>query len=155
LRIRSKRFLRESADCHNHQSRTNPNMKTRLLIPGLLLLALAAFSNCALAANILTLQPSDGATNICPDTLLRLTSNAPPVLGGTGAIRITTAAGEGSDTIDLSQNDLHHAQPRMIGGMNFTNYPVLISGNTATICPHLGVLKYGQDYRISIDPGVF
>src|SRR5262249_21646996 len=73
----------------------------------------------------------------------------------TGQIRISTATGEPVDTIDLSLSDLHHAQPRMIGGMNFTNYPVLITGNTATLCPHLGALKHGQDYRISIDPGVF
>jgi pectin methylesterase-like acyl-CoA thioesterase len=130
-------------------------MKIRLLIVALVPLALAALPNEATAAKILTVQPADGATNVCPDTLLRLTFDAPPVLGHTGEIRITTAAGELADTIDLSQNDLHNAQPRMIGGMSFTNYPVLISGNTATICPHLGALRYGQDYRVAIDAGVF
>jgi pectin methylesterase-like acyl-CoA thioesterase len=130
-------------------------MKRRLLNLGIVLLMLAPFSNRAVAAKILTVQPAEGATNVCPDTLLRLTFDGPPVLGHTGGIRITTAAGELADTIDLSRNDLHNAQSRMIGSMNFTNYPVLISGNTATICPHLGALRYGQDYRVAIDAGVF
>ena len=92
-------------------------MKTRLLIFAFVPLVFAALPDRAWAANILTLQPADGATNVCPDTLLRLTFDAPPVLGRAGEIRITTAAGELADTIDLSRNDLHNAQPRMIGGM--------------------------------------
>src|SRR5262249_36091308 len=132
-----------------------PDMKTRLIIFAFVPLVFAMLSHGAAAGKILTLQPADGATNVCSDTLLRLTFDAPPVLGSTGEIHITTTTGEPIDTIDMSQNDLRHAQPRMIGGMSFTNYPVLIAGNTATICPHLGALKYGQTCRISIDPGVF
>ena len=130
-------------------------MKTRLLTFGFLPLILTFVLNSSAATKIFALQPPDGATNICPDTLLRLAFDAPPVLGRTGEIRITATSGELADTIDLAGNDAHNAQPRVIGGLTFTNYPILISSNTALVCPHAGALKYGQTYRISIDPGVF
>ena len=60
-----------------------------------------------------------------------------------------------TDTLDLSRNNSHNAQPRDIGGAVFTNYPVLISSNTAVICPHLGILRYGQAYRVTVGAGVF
>lgn len=130
-------------------------MKTRLLILAFLPLLFTSLFNASAATKILTFQPPDGATNICPDTLLRLAFDAAPVLGRTGQIRITDASGELADTIDLAANDAHNAQPRAIGGLTFTNYPILISSNTAVVYPHAGVLKYDHTYRISIDSGVF
>jgi pectin methylesterase-like acyl-CoA thioesterase len=129
-------------------------MKTCLLT--FLPLIFTFFLNVSAAATkILAFNPPNGATNICPDTLLRLGFDAPPVLGHTGQIRVTTTSGEVADTIDLAANDAHNAQLRDIGGLSFTNYPILISRNIAIVCPHAGALKYGQTYRISITPGVF
>ncbi|HLX69964.1 MAG TPA: pectinesterase family protein [Verrucomicrobiae bacterium] len=130
-------------------------MKTHLLPLAILPLLFASFFNASAATKILALQPLDGASNICPDTLLRLSFDSPSVLGRTGKIRITDTSGQLADTIDLAANDAHNAQPRNIGGLIFTNYPILISSNTALICPHAATLKYGQTYRISIDPDVF
>lgn len=130
-------------------------MKTRFLTFAVLPLLFTFLLNASAATKILTFQPPNGATNICPDTLLRLAFDTPPVLGRTGQIRITDASGELADTIDLAANDAHNAQPRVIGGLTFTNYPILISSNTALVCPHAGVLKLGHTYRISIEPGVF
>ncbi len=121
----------------------------------LLLLIFASLRNASAATKIPAFQPPDGATNICPDTLLRLTFDTPAVIGRTGQIRISDTSGEVADTIDLAANDDHNAQPRVIGGLIFTNYPILISSNTAVICPHLGALKYGRSYRVSIGDGVF
>ncbi len=121
----------------------------------LLLLIVTFLLNVSAATKIPAYQPPDGAKNVCPDTLLRLTFDAPPVLGRNGQIRIADTSGELVDTIDLAANDDHNAQPRVIGGLTFTNYPILISSNTAVIYPHLGALKYGHTYRVSIGNGVF
>ena len=130
-------------------------MKTRLLPFAIFTLIFISLINASAATKILVLQPPDDATNICPDTLLRLTFDAPPILGRTGQIHITDSSGQLADTIDLPANDAHKAQPRTIGGLTFTNYPILISNNIALVCPHAGVLEYEHTYRISIDPGVF
>ena len=128
----------------------------KLQIPRLLLsalLALALTPNPTSAAQIL--NPPNGATNVCPDTLLRVTFDAPPALQRSGQITLRTASGELADTIDLSLNSRSNSQARIIGGTRFTNYPVLISGQTAVICPHSGVLQYGQTYHVTISPDVF
>ena len=66
-------------------------MKDRLLrLAVCALMALAAGANYAAAAMVLSLDPPDGATNLCPDTLLRITFDAPPVLNQAGLIRIRT-----------------------------------------------------------------
>src|SRR5690242_16326856 len=56
----------------------------------------------ALAAGV-TLFPASGATNVNPDTPLRLTFAAPPKIGASGLIRVYDA-GDNSlvDTIDMS-----------------------------------------------------
>jgi pectin methylesterase-like acyl-CoA thioesterase len=130
-------------------------MKPRLLTFAFLPIVFTSLLNASEATKIFAFNPPDGATNICPDTLLHLGFGSPPVLGHTGQIRITATSGELADTIDLASNDTHNAQPRVIGGLVFTNYPILIWRNVAIVCPHAGALKYGQAYRISIDPGVF
>lgn len=44
----------------------------------------------------------------------------------------------------------------IIGGFTdgFHFYPVIVSGNTATIQPHHNLLNYGKSYYVQIDPGV-
>src|SRR5262249_17060723 len=48
------------------------------------------------------------------------------------------------------------SQLTIIGGFTdgFHFYPVLISGNTATIQLHHNLLEYGKTYYVLIDPGV-
>jgi pectin methylesterase-like acyl-CoA thioesterase len=98
--------------------------------------------------------PADGARDVCPDAPLRLTFNEAPSLGTNGTISIYSAAGGVADSIDLSQS-VRGAQPRFIGGAVFTNYPVIISGNQATIFPHAKKVYYGQEFRVVVRPGVF
>ncbi len=52
--------------------------------------------------------------------------------------------------------DLHSYQLTTIGGLSdFHFYPVIIHGNIATIYPHNNVLRYGREYIVQVDPGVF
>lgn len=114
-------------------------------------------------------SPANGATGICYDATLAVTFNAAPVLRNAGTIKIydTTNSTTPVDTIDLSQNvnngnsgagPLNTAiniQPRNIGGIPFSNFPVIITGNTAAIYPHLDLLTSNQTYYVTIDDGCF
>jgi hypothetical protein len=52
--------------------------------------------------------------------------------------------------------DLHNYQLTTIGGLaDFHFYPVIIHGSIATIYPHNNVLRYGHEYIVQIDSGVF
>jgi pectin methylesterase-like acyl-CoA thioesterase len=112
---------------------------------------------------ITALAPTNNATGLCVDTLLRLTFDKPVTLQKSGTIRIYNAASPASpvDTINLSLNVDNHptyaanVQSRNIGGDTFTNFPVMISGNTATIFPHAGVLTTNKTYYVLMDSGIF
>lgn len=123
--------------------------------PRWLFLAVGVLSVAQPAATQPIFSPPDGAQNVCPDTFLRLSFASPPVLGKGGRVEIRDARGNLADSIDLGLNDSRGAQVREIGGARFTNFPVLISGNTAMICPHLGALRYGESYHVTVGAGVF
>jgi pectin methylesterase-like acyl-CoA thioesterase len=96
----------------------------------------------------LTFAPSN-VTGVCNDTALAVTFDQAPSVGKTGRILITNSGGQVVDTIDMSSNP----QTKMIGGSSFVYYPILVTGNTATIYPHVS-LPYGDSYSITMDPGV-
>jgi len=131
-------------------------------------LAALILANCAHAAlNATNLWPATGTTNVCTDTPLRITFDSPPVLNNIGQIRIYTSTGTLTDTIDLTLNVTNPAnlsgsttyainvQPRTIGGTTYTNFPVIISGNTAYIYPHLDLLTSNQAYYVNVGAGIF
>jgi pectin methylesterase-like acyl-CoA thioesterase len=107
------------------------------------------------------LSPANDAVGCCLDTPLRITFDKPVRLQKAGTIRIfnTTAPAVPVDTLDLAANvdngTVANVQPRLIGGETFTNHPVIVSGNSATIYPHSGVLTPGQTYFVLMDGGVF
>jgi hypothetical protein len=129
----------------------------------------AAFNIIGVPPVATTFAPANNSANHCVDTLLRITFDKPVRLQKTGIIRIYNAAAPAIpvDTIDLSANVDHPApggstvntatnvQARTIGGETFTNHPVIISGNTATIYPHSGVLTTNRTYYVLMDSGVF
>lgn len=102
---------------------------------------------------IASLAPTNGASGICVDSVLRLTFTAPPTLGTAGRIRIYNLTNPVTpvDTIDLGASAGNGSQLRSIAGNNLNTYPVIISGNTATIFPHLGVLTTNQSYFVTIE----
>ena len=87
---------------------------------GIMVFALAVFLNAAAAAATLHTVPrperSQG-NGFCPDTLLRVTFDQPPVLTGTNRILVYSGTGDLADTIDLSSNNnrpraaMHHRGP--------------------------------------------
>jgi pectin methylesterase-like acyl-CoA thioesterase len=115
-------------------------------------------SNATLTVNstmsATTLKPANGATGISYDTPLYVTFSVPPSVRAAGKIKIfnVTNGAAPVDTLDLNQGLL---QPRTIATETFSTYPVIITGNTAAIYPHLGVLTSNQTYYVTIDDGVF
>ena len=98
--------------------------------------------------------PANNATGICYDTPLTIVFSQPPILNNLGAIKIfnVTNTTLPVDTLNLTAGS---PQPRPIAGTSFSSYPVIITGNTAVIYPHLGVLTSNQTYYVTIDNGAF
>jgi pectin methylesterase-like acyl-CoA thioesterase len=121
-------------------------------------------SNATLIVNstmaVSSLSPSNGAIGICPDTLLRISFDTAPVTGSAGRIRIYNVTNTTTpvDTIDLSLSAGNGAQARAIAATTYNAYPIFISGSTAAILPHAGVLTTNQTYYVIIEnvvSGVF
>lgn len=97
--------------------------------------------------------PANGATGVNTDTPLRITFNQAPVVGNFGKIEIHRASDNAVvDTLDMGVTPY----TRLIGTQSvpYIYYPIIVTGNTAAIYPHAGVLQYGQTYYVTIDPGV-
>jgi pectinesterase len=122
--------------------------------------------NSTMAATALT--PMNGAIGVCYDTPLYITFNSTPVLNKLGKVRIYNVTNSTTpvDTLDLTLNtnlpntgstvnNAFNVQPRVIGGNTFYSFPVIITGNTAAIYPHLDLLTSNQTYYVTIDDGVF
>lgn len=119
--------------------------------------------------SVTAVSPTNGATGLCYDTPLSVTFSTPPVLRKAGTIKIfnVTNALTPVDTIDLSLNkdngnggagplnNAFNIQPRFIEGIQYSNFPVIITGNAAAIYPHLGVMTSNQTYYVTIDNGCF
>jgi pectin methylesterase-like acyl-CoA thioesterase len=118
-----------------------------------LLLSLAAASTAfAQPTPPVRLLPASGAQAVCADTLLTLAFDRPPTLGASGQVRIYNAADDSLvDTLDLAIP--LNQQTYTLEGVSFHAYPVLITGNNATIHPHKP-LDYGKKYYVQIDPGL-
>jgi hypothetical protein len=144
-------------------SLTTAGTKQLQATAGAITTASASFNIIGSPVVAIALAPTNNASGPCVDTLLRITFDKLVTLQKTGTIRIynTAAPAIPVDTIDLSQNVDNHAtyaanvQPRNIGGDTFTNFPVMISGNTATLFPHAGVLTTNQTYFVLVDSGIF
>jgi pectin methylesterase-like acyl-CoA thioesterase len=96
--------------------------------------------------------PAAGAKEICPDTPIRLTFSASPIVGA-GKVSICDA-GDGSvvQSVDVSAK----TATQSIGGVaNFNYYPLDISGNDVTIHLPNGSLAYNKTYYVTIDAGAF
>jgi autotransporter-associated beta strand protein len=112
--------------------------------------------------------PTNGAPTVCYDTPLYVTFNGPVSIINSGQIRIydSTNATTPVDIIDMSSNSVV-----ISGGIGLTNniqphslfsgdsqvvfyFPVIITGNTAAIYPHGGVLTSNQTYYVTMDNGI-
>jgi PKD repeat protein len=117
----------------------------------------ATSSNATLTVNsVMTAAPTpaNGATGICYDTPLYLLFSRTPIETGAGKINIydSTNSATPVDTIDTS---LGNIQTRTIGTESFATFPIIITGNTVAIYPHLDILSSNQTYYVTVDPGTF
>ena len=121
-----------------------------------------------------SLSPANNATGICYDTPLYVTFNGPVYVVKSGKIRVYNAANPATpvDVINMSSNTVfvvnlsgrvagpfltNNFQPHSLfpGDSQVINYfPVIISGNTAVIYPHGGVLTSNQTYYVTMDNGI-
>jgi autotransporter-associated beta strand protein len=113
-------------------------------------------------------SPANGANGICYDTPLYVTFNGPISIVNSGRVRIYNAANTATpvDIIDMSSNSVvisggigltNNIQPHspFSGDIQVINYfPVIITGNTAAIYPHGGVLTSNQTYYVVMDNGI-
>lgn len=123
--------------------------------------------------------PANNATDVNPDTHLKLTFERPPAIGTSGLIEIIdTATGEVVDTLDMSipasprptgrsseatqeervalgrNSVMSDYQVNTIGGLEFHFFPIIVHDTSATIYPHNNKLDYGHTYSVRIDPDV-
>ena len=104
------------------------------------------------AMAVTAVYPANAATGLTIDTPLRLTFDRTPTVGVTGRIRIYKASDNTvADTIDLGAP----FQLRTVGTnpAQLNYFPVIVTGTTAAIYPHAGVLAYGQTYYVTVEPG--
>ena len=100
-----------------------------------------------------------GTTHACVDTPLTITFPSAPALGTAGSITVHNADGSVADTIDLADPA---SATETVGGAtdeagllhHFSYYPVIITGDTATVYLH-HELAYGRTYYVTADPTVF
>jgi pectin methylesterase-like acyl-CoA thioesterase len=104
----------------------------------------------ATAASGLTMFPTPGASNVPPDTPLRL-HLAQPATAGTGKIEIHDAAtGAIVDAVDVAEK----TATKLIGGASYQYYPVIVSGNDVAVFLKPGALAYGKTYYVVVTSGV-
>ena len=102
---------------------------------------------------VTALAPSNGASGLCYDTPLYVTFDRPPTINNVGNITIYDAST--SNAVDTINMTLGSPQSRTIGGVAISSYPVIVTGNTAAIYPHSGVMTFNKTYYVTIDDGVF
>jgi pectin methylesterase-like acyl-CoA thioesterase len=113
----------------------------------------------ASAATGIVTGTASGTSHACVDTPLTITFGSAPTLGTAGSITVHNADGSIADTIDLADPA---SSTETVGGATdeagnlhyFTYYPVIITGDTATIYLH-HELSYGRSYYVTADPTVF
>ena len=95
--------------------------------------------------------PVAGAKDVCPDAVLRLRFNRPPLLGQSGAIRVIDSASRAVlESLDASAA----TATRTIGGFpDFVIHPITVTGDEAQI--PLSGLAYGRAYEVAMDSALF
>ena len=133
----------------------------------------ATSGNASLVVNSTTLAstafaPVNGASGVGYDTPLYVTFNGAISVVNSGKIRIYNVTNSVTpvDTIDMSSNTViispginltNNIQPHSLfsGDTQVINYfPVIVTGSTAAIYPHSGVMTSNQTYYVTLDNGI-
>jgi len=104
----------------------------------------------SLPAGLTALFPPPGATQICPDPVLRLTFPRPPTLGSSGKIEVANGAGTVVAGVDMAAATFVDK----VGSASLTKQrPVFVEGNdVVVVLPH-AALGYGQTYTVTVASG--
>jgi autotransporter-associated beta strand protein len=130
--------------------------------------AVATLTVNSTTLSAVSFAPNNGANGICYDTPLYITFNGPISLVNSGSIRIYNVTNPATpvDTINLTTNMVVissgigitnniQAHSLFSGDAQVINYfPVIVSGDTAAIYPHGGVLTSNQTYYVTVDNGI-
>src|ERR1017187_5836518 len=102
-----------------------------------------------------TLSPGNGAMGICYDTPLAVTFSTTPSLGTAGTIKIYNVTNSATPVDSISVTNGAQARTFPGDGQAFAYQTIQISGNTAKIFPHFGVMSSNATYYVTIDNGAF
>lgn len=119
----------------------------------------AAAATRGAAAGSAVTGTDSGNASACVDTPLTITFASAPTLGTTGSITVHNADGSVADRIDLADpasftETVGGARDEAGNPHSFSYYPVIITGDTATIYLH-HELAYGRAYYVTADPTAF
>jgi len=139
-------------------------------VAGILALLAGVMAGCVAATTAGAAQAGTGPAGVqagtdsgrldaCVDTPLTIGFGSAPALGTSGSITVHNSDGSVADTINLADPA---SFTETVGGAtdaagnlhNFNYFPVIISGDTATIYLH-HELAYGRMYYVTADPAVF
>jgi hypothetical protein len=100
-----------------------------------------------LPPGVTALFPGPNATNVCPDTQLRITFPGPPTLGSSGTIRVNEADGNVVATVNMATMTISDT----INGQAYSlPRRAFVDGNEAVIYLPRNALNYGRTYSVSI-----
>jgi pectin methylesterase-like acyl-CoA thioesterase len=85
---------------------------------------------------------------VCVETPLSIQFDQPARVGKTGRIGVYNSRGVLVDTVDSAASP----QTRLIGGVSYVYFPVIVTGATAVIYPHQP-LPYRDSYYVTMEPG--
>jgi len=104
----------------------------------------------ALPAGLSGLFPPPGASQVCPDPVLRLTFPRAPTLGSSGRIEVANATGTVVATVDLAASTFVDK----VGSVSLTKErPVYLEGPAVVVVLPHAALSYGQTYTVTVAAG--
>lgn len=135
----------------NHAARVNPDTHLVLTFPSPPTLGKSGRIRIYDAADHSLVDMLDLSIPAGPDPAHRAPS--PP---RTAFVQDPASPTTTTPAVRTAPADLHNYQLTTIGGLpDFHFYPVIIHGHVATIYLHNNVIRYGRQYIVQIDPGVF
>ena len=96
--------------------------------------------------------PAPGATNVCPDPVIRMRFPSPPQLGSRGRLQLFAAD---SPERAMAILDMADRTPAVdAGGQRIRSRRAIVDGDQVLFYPPIADLRPGQTYLVTVDEGV-